>query len=215
MQNSSISELVKGYEGKEMPLPEYAGLVAVFGTLFAGLVLTSLATRRNDDKLRDLLDVALIGIATHKLSRMAAKDKVTSPFRAPVARFVEKGSPGEVEEESRGTGMQKAIGDLATCPYCLSPWIAAILGFGLLRAPTTTRFVCGLFSSVAISHFLHQSYSVLDDAREKVIAHDQRPQTSGHCHHWSVSGRGSRHRADVRKNRRCSHRPNCAWQRGS
>ena len=69
--------------------------------------------------MRELLDVALIGVATHKFSRMAAKDKVTSPFRAPFSRFLEKGSPGEIEEESRGTGVQKAIGDLVTCPYCL------------------------------------------------------------------------------------------------
>ena len=101
--------------------------------------------------MRELLDVALIGVATHKFSRMAAKDKVTSPFRAPFSRFLEKGSPGEIEEESRGTGVQKAIGDLVTCPYCLSPWIAAVLGFGLLRVPSTTRFICGLFSSIAIS----------------------------------------------------------------
>ena len=167
MSSSPIDKVIENYQGKDMPIPEYGGLVAIFGTIFAGLVLTSLATRRKSDKLRDLLDVALVGVATHKLSRMAAKDRVTIPFRTPFARFVEKGSPGEVEEESRGTGAQKAIGDLVTCPYCLSPWIATALGFGLLRAPRTTRFVCGLFSSVAISHFLHQGYSILDDAREK------------------------------------------------
>jgi Protein of unknown function (DUF1360) len=54
---------------------------------------------------------------------MAAKDKVIRPFRPPFSGFIEKGSPGEVEEGSRGTRVQKASGDLVTCP------IPFVLGF--------------------------------------------------------------------------------------
>ena len=167
MQNP-ISKLKDDYHGGDMPLPEYAGLVALFSALLAGMMIVAATTPRRNDKALGLVDLALLGIATHKLSRIAAKDRVTSPLRAPFTRFVERGSPGEVEEESRGTGAQKAIGDLVTCPYCMSPWIATMLAFGLLKAPYLTRIICGIFSSVAISHFLHQSYAIADGAREKL-----------------------------------------------
>ena len=151
-----------------MTLSEYAGLVAIFSALLAGVTIVAAASPRRDEKELGLVDLALLGVATHKLSRIVAKDRVTSPLRAPFARFIERGSPGEVEEESRGTGAQKAIGDLVTCPYCLSPWIATVLALGLLKAPYLTRIICGLFTSVAISHFLHQSYAIADGAREKL-----------------------------------------------
>ena len=47
-------------------------------------------------------DVVLLRIATHKLSRVVAKDLVTSPFRAPFVRFETSAGAGEVEEEARG-----------------------------------------------------------------------------------------------------------------
>jgi len=32
-------------------------------------------------------------------------------------------SVGEVEEESRGHGIQRGIGNLISCPYCPGPWL--------------------------------------------------------------------------------------------
>ena len=66
----------------------------------------------------------MLGIATHKLSRLITKDWVTSPFRAPFTKFKEADGVGEVTEEARGTGMQQAIGELVTCPWCVGPWVA-------------------------------------------------------------------------------------------
>lgn len=42
------------------------------------------------------------------------KDPVTSPFRAPFAVYEESTGAGEVRETPRGTGMQKALGELFT-----------------------------------------------------------------------------------------------------
>jgi Protein of unknown function (DUF1360) len=40
----------------------------------------------------------LFGVATHKLSRLLAKDKVTAPLRAPFAEFEDEGGPAEVDD---------------------------------------------------------------------------------------------------------------------
>jgi hypothetical protein len=49
-------------------------------------------------------DIALAGIATHKVTRLIAKDRVTSFIRAPFTRYQEPAGHGELEEAARGTG---------------------------------------------------------------------------------------------------------------
>ena len=127
--------------------------------IFAALLLGTLVLSRPRKSAMTLTELALMGVATHKLSRMVTKDRVTSPLRAPFTRYVGDGEPGEVEEESRGQGAQKAVGDLVTCPYCLSPWVACGLTGLWAFSPRSFRLICGLFSSVAVSHFLHHFYS--------------------------------------------------------
>ncbi len=104
-------------------------------------------------------DLLLLSIATHKLSRIAAKDLVTSPFRAPFVKFKKSAGAGEVEEEARGQGLQEAIGDLISCPYCLAPWVAATLVFASERAPRSTRVLSAIFTIAAGSDFLNRLYA--------------------------------------------------------
>lgn len=93
-------------------------------------------------------DVLLVGIASHKLSRLIAKDKVTSFMRAPFTRFQQSSGHGEVEEESCGHGLRLAVGELLVCPYCLAQWAATGLTIGLIGAPRLTR----LLSTVLVAH---------------------------------------------------------------
>lgn len=147
-----------------MPLPEYAALVATYSALLTGLLAT--ANRDDVDARLSVRDIMLLGVATHKLSRFITKDKVTAPFRAPFAKFVKSDGAGEVEEEARGTGLQKAIGDLATCPFCVSPWVALALTAGLVAAPRATRLLCGILSATTAAHFLHHGYVALENRKE-------------------------------------------------
>jgi Protein of unknown function (DUF1360) len=105
-----------------------------------------------------VLDLALLAIATHKLSRIIAKDRITGVLRAPFVSYIRSAGAGEVEEEPRGRGMQRGIGNLISCPYCVAPWCATALAFGLVFAPRLTRFFVGIFASVAASDFLHRAY---------------------------------------------------------
>ena len=67
----------------------------------------------------------LLGAATAKLSRLVAKDRVLAVVRAPFTRFDEDTQRGEVSESARGTGVQRALGELLVCEYCLAQWVSA------------------------------------------------------------------------------------------
>jgi uncharacterized protein DUF1360 len=59
-----------------------------------------------------------IGLASHKLGRLVAKDDVTTWVRAPVTQ-----DPDATEPKPRG--VERALGELVTCPYCVGVWIAS------------------------------------------------------------------------------------------
>jgi hypothetical protein len=145
------------------PLLSYAAFAALFNTLFAGgLVLARRQGRQLPERVEPR-DVIIIGVASHKLSRLISKDKVTAPFRTPFTELEEKGGPSEFEESSRGTGLRRAVGDLLVCPYCLGLWVAGAFSLGLLFAPRLTRFIASLFSALTISDFFQVAYKAAED----------------------------------------------------
>ena len=148
-------------ECEEQLLTEYATLLGFYLTSVA--VLTGIAAdQKRLPRKFSVLDIALLGIATHKLSRIVAKDRITGILRAPFVSYVRSAGAGEVEEEPRGRGFQRGIGHLMSCPYCMAPWCATALGFGLLFAPRVTRFFAGILVSVTASDFLHRAYAKME-----------------------------------------------------
>ena len=148
-------------ECEEQLLTEYATLLAFYLTSVAVLTGIAAGQKRLPRKF-GALDIALLGIATHKLSRIVAKDRITGILRAPFVSYVRSAGAGEVEEEPRGRGFQRGIGHLISCPYCMAPWCATALGFGVLFAPRVTRFFAGILVSVATSDFLHRAYAKME-----------------------------------------------------
>ena len=61
---------------------------------------------------------------------------------------------GEVDETPRGSGMQRAVGELVVCPYCLAQWVGAAFVAGLALSPQRTRLVAGMFATVAVADAL-------------------------------------------------------------
>jgi Protein of unknown function (DUF1360) len=147
-------------ECEEQLLKEYATLLGFY--LASVTVLAGIAgEQRRLPRKFSVLDLALLGLATHKLSRIVAKDRITGILRAPFVSYIRGSGAGEVEEEPRGHGFQRGIGHLISCPYCMAPWCATALSFGLLFAPRVTRFFAGILVSVTASDFLHRGYARL------------------------------------------------------
>jgi len=145
-------------ECEEQLLTEYATLLGFY--LASAAVLTGIGIQQNRlPRKFGLLDLALLAIATHKLSRILATDRITGILRAPFVNYIRSSGAGEVEEEPRGRGFQRGIGHLISCPYCMAPWCATALSFGLLFAPRVTRFFARILVSVTASDFLHRAYA--------------------------------------------------------
>jgi hypothetical protein len=140
-------------------LAEYALMMSLFALGVAAL--TGVARSRDllPRKIKPF-DIVLLGIATHKLTRIVAKDRITGALRAPFVHYVKSAGEGEVEEQPRGRGLQRAVGLLVSCPYCLGPWAAAALGFGLVFRPRLTRFFASILTTIALSDFLHRGYAL-------------------------------------------------------
>jgi len=139
-------------------LGPYLILIGIYGTLVAAFLLALRRSGRELPRTVGPAEVALLGVATHKASRLISKDKVTAPLRAPFTELQGSGAPGELEERPRGEGLRYVIGELLACPYCLAQWIATAFFAGLAVAPRLTRFVAGIFNAVTIADFLHVLY---------------------------------------------------------
>ena len=151
-----------GHSDQHRPLGAYGLLTAIFNMAVVALVVV--AGRRGRLPQRyGAGDLVLVAAATAKLSRLVARDRVTSAIRAPFTRFEEDAGHGEVDEAARGRGLQRAIGELVVCPYCLAQWIAAALVTGLALAPRATRAVAAIFTVFGLSDLLQLGRSALEE----------------------------------------------------
>ena len=141
------------------PLGGYAVLISTYS--IAGCVFATWF-RRSGRQLPgriDTSDLVLITVATHKLSRIVARDRVTSVLRAPFTRFQRDAGPGEVDEAARGTGLQRAVGELLVCPYCLAMWVSTAFISGHIVAPRATRLIASVFAVVTGADLLQIGYA--------------------------------------------------------
>jgi hypothetical protein len=143
------------------PLVAYGALALAFN----GLVATGLEAARRRRRLPERWsapDLLLLGAATAKLSRLIAKDRVLAVARAPFTEFEDDTQRGEVEESARGTGVQRAMGELLICEYCVGQWVAAGFVLGAALAPRPTRAIAALFTVYGISDAVNIARSAAD-----------------------------------------------------
>src|SRR4051812_17197281 len=84
---------------EDRPLAGYTAAMAVYGVTAVAFVALAKWRGVKLPKRIEPYDLAIVAIATHKLSRLITKDAITSPLRAPFARYVEPAGDGEVNEE--------------------------------------------------------------------------------------------------------------------
>jgi hypothetical protein len=148
---------------RERPLGGYAILTGTYATATAAFAAWLARSGRDVPDRMDARDLALVATATHKVSRLIAKDRVMSFARAPFTTFQDDAGPGEVEEAARGHGLRRATGELLVCPYCLGMWVSTALTAGLLVAPRATRWGMASASALLASDLLQIAYSKAED----------------------------------------------------
>jgi hypothetical protein len=158
--NGSIAD---EYAEGDRPLAGYGALSAAWVTAFAGSLLAARAAGKQLPERFGAGDVLIAGIASHKISRLISRDKVTSFLRAPFMRYRGSVGKGEVREDPRGEGLQLAVGELLNCPYCLDHWVASAYAIGLVTAPRTTRLVGFIATTETIADYLQLGYRAAYD----------------------------------------------------
>lgn len=158
-------ELIRQYSPDEpKPLAGYAILLLIFHALVVVLAALRMRSRKQLPESIPAPDIALLSIATFKLSRLITKDKVTAAVRAPFTEYQEPGGPAEVEEKPRGEGLHRAVGELLVCPYCIGQWVATILLAAYIWQPRLTRTTASLFAVATGADYMQQLWVAVDKA---------------------------------------------------
>jgi hypothetical protein len=168
--NARLARAARAYAPHDhRPLGGYLTALAAFGGLAASLAAAARLAGRPVPDRPAAADVVLISLATHKLSRLIAKDAVTSPLRAPLVHYVEPAGAAELNEEVRDetSAVRHGIGELVTCPFCLAVWVATGLTGGLVLAPRLTRLAATALTATAVSDFLQFAYDAAKKAAEQ------------------------------------------------
>lgn len=158
----NLAEEVGAYDASgEVPLSGYAGSLAAFALMVAGVAAAGRARGRALPERYDVTDVLLGALATHKFTRLVSKGSVTSPLRAPFTEFREPAGSAELNEAARGSGVRHTVGELLSCPFCLGQWVGTGYVAGLALAPRVARAWAAVFATTGVSDGLHQVYGRL------------------------------------------------------
>jgi hypothetical protein len=143
-------------------IAERATYVALLG-LFLSLFTTFSLYKRKAGQESNLhpFDLALLGFATYRLGRLVAYDKVTQPLRQSFTKTVNDPSGAGKTVAPKGTGAQRALGELLSCPICSGTWIAAILVYGLGLIPGPTRTFLAIMSAIGLGELLNAATEAL------------------------------------------------------
>jgi uncharacterized protein DUF1360 len=152
--------------GEDRPMRGYVLTMSTYAGLVAAVAAAAKASGRAIPAALSGGDIVVMAAATHKLSRLLAKDPVTSPLRAPFTTFEGTTGPAELKEDARGSGARHAVGELVTCPFCTSVWVATGFTAGLIFVPRIARLTAGTFAVLAGADVLHFARSLLEQAAE-------------------------------------------------
>lgn len=148
----------------------YGPVLLAYAAL-AGMSAAGLRRRGRRVAVPAPTDVVLLGLATFKLSRIVTKEKVLEPVREPFVESVSPGSGSEVNSRPAGTGVRRAVGELLTCPFCVSLWIATVLTVAFAVVPRAARLVASALAAVVIADTSQYAYSGLRRVAEPGVGH--------------------------------------------
>jgi Protein of unknown function (DUF1360) len=136
--------------------PPYEAYAAIAGGLLGGLAAVAALARRPPPGT--VLEFAVLGAATFKASRALSRERVGSFVRQP---FVEGDAEVGEEEQPAGGGLQRALGELVTCPRCIGTWTAAGLASAQVLTPRFGRLLTWTLGASAASDFLQAAFTAV------------------------------------------------------
>ncbi len=143
-----------GFDFKKDTKSSYALLSGLFN-----LALALFCWRRKPEQI-GMKDWGLLTLATFRMSRLLAYDKVMQTYRSPVVEVVphDSGAGDTTQARPEATGIKRALGEMISCPICNGTWIAAGLVYGLCLVPNYTRTLMTVMSAVGAAEMLHAAF---------------------------------------------------------
>ena len=136
--------------------PPYEAYATIAGGFLGGLAVVAALSRRSPPS--HALDFLALSAATFKASRTLSRERVGSFVRQP---FVEGDADHGDDERPAGEGLQRAIGELVTCPRCLGTWSAAVLASTQMLSPRFGRLLTWSLGASAANDFLQAGFAAL------------------------------------------------------
>lgn len=136
--------------------PPHHAYATIAGAFFGGLAAVAALSRRSPPSTA--LELAVLSAASFKVSRTLSRERVGSFVRQP---FVEGEADTGEGEQPAGEGLQRAIGELVTCPRCLGTWSAAALVSTQMLSPRFGRLLTWSLGASAASDFLQTAFGAL------------------------------------------------------
>jgi hypothetical protein len=136
--------------------PPYASYAAIATAFLGGIATVAALARRAP--AGSALDLLALSAATFKASRTLSRERVASFVRQP---FVEGDAEIGEDERPAGEGLQRAIGELVTCPRCVGAWTAAGLASSQVLAPRFGRLLTWSLGAAGANDFLQAGFKAL------------------------------------------------------
>ena len=118
------------------------------------LAATALASGRRP-ALPTPTELVMLGLASHRIGRMLAFERVGEPFRAPFTTTVPDDSGTDETVVARGRGVRWVVGELVSCPTCVATWASLILAIGQRFLPAPTRVLVGILAAAGVAEVVN------------------------------------------------------------
>lgn len=149
------------------PYQEYALITAGYLGLYG--IFLALAGRRGAlGRTVAPMDLTLLALATVRLSRLTAWDRITSFLRLPLVEHGPNDPITGPEQKPRGRGFLRAFGELILCTTCVGTWIAALLTYALYLAPGITRPFLVIMAAAGLSQAADAALALTYAARDRL-----------------------------------------------
>ena len=100
-------------------------------------------------------ELVLLGLASHRIGRMIAFERVGEPFRAPFTATVPDDSGVDETVVARGRGVRWTVGELVSCPTCVATWASLALALGQRFLPGPTRVLVGILATAGVAEIVN------------------------------------------------------------
>lgn len=142
--------------------PEGRALKLTLVGIFLSAATVAGRARRPHEMSPRVLDLAMSGMAAHRIGRMIAFEQVAEPLREAFTATVPDESGADETVVARGRGLRWAIGELLSCPICVGTWAALGLSIGMLVMPGPTQFVVRVLSIAGVAELNYAAVEHLE-----------------------------------------------------